>query len=152
IDITTTGSVNIQKSIFEATAPLNLKVNGSASVTISFNEFRSSNYVTFSAPTPEDSPILTIGGSTSGAKLFQGNNIGAGIVLIQGMSGWQIGGLDDGLSNIFVGPRCVLTLDSSSNAVIQGNYIRHDYHGGWSQGFALRFLGSTDNALAEHNV
>src|SRR5262249_11299202 len=108
ISVTTTGVVDLENSIFEATAPLQLAVNGGASVTINNNELRSTNYVTYVSSDPTKSPILDLSGDTSGAKVMQGNNIGAGIVLITRMSGWQIGGLHDAQSNILVGPRCVI--------------------------------------------
>jgi hypothetical protein len=152
VDVTTTGGVDISGSIFEATAPLRLVVNGSAPISLVGNELRSTNYVTYVSADPTRSPILDISGSTTGTKMMQGNNIGAGIVHITGMSGWQIGGLRDSQSNIFIGPRCVLNLEDSPNATIQGNYLHHDYYGGFSQGFNLQFSGSSDHALAEHNV
>lgn len=152
IAVTTTGSVDISGAIFEATAPLRLVVNGRAPIHLIDNEFRSTNYVTYVAWDPTRSPILELSGNTSGPKVMQGNNIGAGIVRIAGMSGWQIGGLRDSEGNIFMGPRCVLELDSSSHAIIQGNYLRHDYYGGFSQGFNLVFSGDSNGALAEHNV
>jgi len=51
-----------------------------------------------------------------------------------------------------VDPRAVLDLVNAPNAVIQGNYLRHDYNGGFSQGFNLVMQGASGNALAEHNV
>ena len=152
IDVTTTGAVDISGSVFEATAPLRLAVNGSAPIRITGNEFRSTNYVTYVSSDPHRSPILDLSGTTYGAKVMQGNNIGAGIVRITAMRGWQIGGLRDSQANILLGPRCVLDLVDSSDAVIQGNYLRHDYYGGFSQGFNLMQRGTSDGALAEHNV
>jgi hypothetical protein len=46
----------------------------------------------------------------------------------------------------------VLDLNNASNAAIQGNYLRHDYNGGFSQGFNLLMQGASGQALAEHNV
>ena len=152
IDVATTGAVDISGSTFEATAPLRIAVNGSAPISITKNEFRSTNYVTYVSADPTRSPILDLSGTTSGSKLMQGNNIGGGIVHITGMSGWQIGGLEDSQSNILVGPRCVIALEDSPNATIQGNYMHHDYYGGFSQGFNLQAIGASDPALAEHNV
>ena len=152
IDVTTTGAVDIAHSVFEATAPLHLVVDGSAPIRIIGNELRSTNYVTYVSADPTRSPILDLSGSTSGAKVLQGNNIGAGIVHIEGMSGWQIGGLQDSQGNILVAPRCVIALENSPDAVIQGNYMHHDYYGGFSQGFNLQLDGGSDHALAEHNV
>jgi hypothetical protein len=152
IDVTTSGGVEIDGSTFEATAPLRLAVNGTSPVTIRNSEFRSTNYVTYVSSDPNKSPILDISGNTSGAKVMQGNNVGAGIVRISGMSNWQIGGLKDSLGNVFIGPRVVLELNSSSNAQVQGNYLRHDYYNGFSQGFNLMLSGNSNNVLAEHNV
>jgi hypothetical protein len=152
IDVTTQGAVDITGSVFEATAPLRLVVNGSAPVAVHRNEFRSTNYVTFVSSDPTKSPILSLSGNTTGTKAMQGNNIAAGIVLISGMANWQIGGLTDSDSNILIGPRCVIDLEASSQATIQGNYMRHDYRGGFSQGFNLQFGAGSDRALAEHNV
>jgi hypothetical protein len=83
---------------------------------------------------------------------MQGNNLAAGIVHITSMAGWQVGGLRDSQSNVFIGPRCMLDLDGSPNAVIQGNYMHHDYYNGWSQGFNLQLTDGGGNDLAEHNV
>ncbi len=152
IDVATSNAVDIANTIFEATAPLRIAANGSAPIRIANNEFRSSNYVTYVSGDPTRSPILDLSGTTSGSKVMQGNNIGAGIVHISGMPGWQIGGLVDTQSNILVGPRCVIDLESSPGATIQGNYLHHDYYGGFSQGFNLQLGGSSDHALAEHNV
>ena len=46
----------------------------------------------------------------------------------------------------------MLHLVNSSNNTIQGNYLHHDYHGGFSQGFNIWLEGSSDNELIEHNV
>lgn len=151
IDVTTTGSVRLSHDVFEATAPVHLAVNGAGSVTIENNELRANNFVTFVSHDPAKSPVLRVSGTATGAKRFVGNNVAAGIVELVGMSGWQIGGLSSALGNVFIGPRCVLSLVGSNAAVIQGNYLHHDYYGGFSQGFNLYFDGS-DGALAEHNV
>ena len=151
MDITTEGDVTADDAVFEATAPMRFVVNGSGALAIRKSEFRSSNFVTYVANNPDATPILQFAGNTSGAKVFSGNNIAAGYVSIEGMSGWQIGGLTAADSNVFIGPRALLRVSNSSNAVIQGNYLHHEYKGGWSQGFNLLTPGST-NLLAEHNV
>ena len=152
IDVATTGAVEISDSIFEATAPIRLAVGGTAPIAIRNNELRASNYVTYVSADPSKSPILDLSGATTGAKTLQGNRIAAGIVHITAMAGWQIGGLTDALGNLLIGPRCVIQLDGATGATIQGNYLRHDYYGGFSQGFNLAFGGTSDGALAEHNV
>jgi hypothetical protein len=149
--VTTTGAVNVTQSIFEATAPLQLTVNRQAPVTLSGNEFRANNLLTWTTNNPEATPILDLAGSTTGAKRFIGNNVGAGLVRISGMNGWQIGGMTPPDSNVFMGPRAVLEIDNATSGTIQGNYIHHDYKGGWSQGYNLDAQESA-GLLAEHNV
>jgi hypothetical protein len=152
IDITTTGGVSVEDSVFEATAPVRLTANGTAAIAVKNNEFRSTNFVTYFASDPSRSPVLQLSGDTSGGKTMQGNRFGGGIVRFENSDGWQVGGVAPGEGNILIGPRAVLAFSGSSNAVIQGNYDLHDYHGGWSQGFNLYFDNGSNGALAEHNV
>jgi hypothetical protein len=152
MDVITTGSVSVEGSVFEATAPMQLEANGTAAITIRNNEFRSTNFVTYVASDPSRSPVLQLSGSASGGKTVQSNRFGGGIVRFVDSDGWLVGGLAPGEGNILIGPRAVLSFSGSSNAVIQGNYDLHDYHGGWSQGFNLQFDNGSNGALAEHNV
>jgi hypothetical protein len=152
IDVTTTGGVSVQESVFEATAPVKLTANGTQPITIENNEFRSTNFVTYVASDPSRSPVLQLSGDTTGGKTVVGNRFGGGIVRFERSDGWQVGGLAAGQGNILIGPRALLAFSASSRAVIQGNYDLHDYHGGWSQGFNLYFESGSSKALAEHNV
>ncbi len=142
--------VDIQDSVFEATGAVHLGISG-GDVTIRGNEFRASNFIKFVPSKPECSPVILISGKTTGTKLFQSNRIGAGIVRFEGASGWLIGGESDALSNIMIGPRCVLALANCRDMRVIGNYIHHDYRGTWSQGFNF-YCENSDNILAEHNV
>jgi hypothetical protein len=152
LDVITTGSVSVRASIFEATGALRLGGAGSASLTVSHNEFRANNLLTYVASNPDVPVALELVGGTTGAKTVQGNRIGAGILRINGGDAWQIGGLAAGEGNVLMGPRAVLHVVNSSNDRIQGNYLHHDYHGGFSQGFNLWLEGSSDHELVEHNV
>ena len=152
MDVTTSGSITVQNSIFEATGAVRLAPQGGASLSLTGNEFRSNNLIDYVSGNPEVPVVLQLDGGAAGAKTLQGNRIGAGIVLLNGGSAWQIGGLGAGQGNIFMGPRAVLEIMDSTNDKIQGNYLLHDYHGGFSQGFNLWMQGSSGRALAEHNV
>ncbi|HZT78198.1 MAG TPA: hypothetical protein VFA27_16200 [Vicinamibacterales bacterium] len=152
LDVVTSGAVSIQNSTFEATGAVRVGVQGSASITIKGNELRANNFVTYVADDPEVPVMLELVGDTTGAKVVQGNRVAAGILRITRGSYWQIGGLSQGDGNILIGPRAVLQLVDTSNDTIQGNYLHHDYHGGFSQGMNLWFEGSSNHALAEHNV
>jgi hypothetical protein len=152
IDVVTSGAVSIQNSTFEATGAVRVGVAGSAPMTVKRNELRANNLLTYVADDPEVPVMLELVGDTTGAKVVQGNRLGAGILRVTRGSAWQIGGLASGEGNILIGPRAVLQLVDTSNDTIQGNYLHHDYHGGFSQGMNLWFEGSSGRALAEHNV
>lgn len=147
------GPVSIEDSVFEATGGVHLAVSGADAIDIRNNEFRSSNLLKFDPVDPGKSPIIRVSGKCTGAKRFQGNRIGTGIVLFHDMKGWLIGGSTDAESNILIGPRCVLTLERCQDFQIRGNYLNHDYTGGWGQAFNLNCVdGTCQNILVEHNV
>jgi hypothetical protein len=152
IDVATSGgSVEIVDSVFEWTGAVSLRVDGAGDITVVGNELRANNFIPFVSWQPQRSPILTFAGNSTGVKRLQGNRIGAGIVLVDRMSDWLIGGDTDAESNLLIGPRCVIDVTGSARPRIRGNYIHHDYHGGWSQGFNV-VLSGTSGALTEHNV
>jgi hypothetical protein len=151
IDVVTTGAVTIADSVFEATGGVRIGAIGADPITIARNELRANNLLTYVSSNPDVPVMLELIGGTTAAKTIVGNRIGAGILRVRG-NGWQIGGLDAASGNVLIGPRVVLELNDSSNNVIQGNYLRHDYHGGFSQGFNIVLWGSSDNELIEHNV
>jgi len=147
----TATSLDIQNTTFESTGAVSLTVSNSASVIN--NEFRSNNLLEFVGWNPDVPTILTLSGRTAATKLFQGNRIAAGRVVFDDTSQWLIGGDVDAASNILIGPRCTLNLSGgSSNITIRGNYDRHSYRGGWSQGYNLVGSGAGSDILVEHNV
>jgi hypothetical protein len=142
-------NVVIEDSIFEDTGSLNLTLSGTA--TVSRNELRANNRLTFVANNPEVPNVITLSGSrNTNAKVFQGNRVGAGRVIFSNTSNWLIGGDTDELGNILIGPRCTLNFTGSSDLIVRGNFSRHNYRGGWSQGFNFYHDRAT-NILAEHN-
>jgi hypothetical protein len=152
ISVATSGSVSIQDSIFEATGAMQFATQGGATVTVRNNELRANNLITYVADDPSVPVVLELSAGNGGARTVQGNRIGGGLLRINGGDGWQIGGLAAGEGNVLIGVRAVLDLVNSSNDLIQGNYLHHDYHGGFSQGYNLWLEGSSGNELAEHNV
>ncbi|HET6250966.1 MAG TPA: hypothetical protein VFE47_24975 [Tepidisphaeraceae bacterium] len=151
IEAATSGSIDIQGSTFDGTGALYLHSDGNSPITIRDNEFRASNLIQFVTNNPGKSPVIQFSGNNTGVKIFQANRVGSGIVRFERMSGWLIGGDSDNESNILIGPRCVLAMEGCRDFIVRGNYIRHDYFGGWSQGFAL-YCENCQNILAEHNV
>lgn len=147
----TAGGVTLDGTIFEATGAIALAVNGSGAFTVTNNEFRANNLLSYVAANPDVPVLLSLNGTTSGLKRLSGNRIGGGIVELDNTAGWQIGGLTDAESNIFIGNRALLNLRNVTNSRIQGNYIHHDYLGGFSQGFNLE-AWNPSGLLAEHNI
>jgi len=147
----TATALDIENTTFEATGAVTLTVTNGA--TLSNNEFRSNNLLTFEASNPDAPPVLTLRGKTAPTKLFQGNRIGAGRLIFENTSHWLIGGDTDATTNILIGPRCTLNiLSGSSNMTVRGNYSHHNYRGGWSQGFNLVASQAGSAILIEHNV
>jgi len=152
VSVTTSGSVSIEDSIFEATGAMQFATQGGASMTMRNNELRANNLITYVADDPSVPVMLELSANAAATKVVQGNRIAGGILRINGGDAWQIGGLTAGQGNTLIGVRAVLHIVNSSNDLIQGNYLHHDYHGGFSQGFNLWLEGSSGNELAEHNV
>lgn len=141
-------SAAIEGSTFEDTGPLDLKI-GDGKASISHNEFRANNRLTFVASDPSVPFIITLEGDGANSKLFSGNRVGAGQLSFGGKN-WLIGGDEDDQSNVLIGPRTVLNV-RSSKTVIRGNYSHHNYRGAWSQGFNFAYQGAAPDTLTEHN-
>jgi hypothetical protein len=102
-------------------------------------------------------PVVTLAGSSTGAKVFAGNNIGAGHVDMSGATNWTVGGSTDADSNVFIGPRVGIFIEAAGarNVTISRNFSQHLYHGGWSQGgnFELGSSVATSTTVNTfHNV
>lgn len=152
IEVTTNGgSVTIEHSIFEWTGADYFTVNGAGTVSIKYNEFRANAYIGYVSWNPDRSPFMQIKGNCTGRKVFAGNNVGAGFLSIKGMSKWLVGGNSDAETNVFIGPRMGTSIESSSGDTIRGNYMHHDYNGGWSQGYCCAFQSDSD-MVVEHTI
>jgi hypothetical protein len=153
IDVTTTGTVTIEDSVFDSTNGLALDLNGSASASIRHNLFRSNMRMPVGQypDGPSTVPVLFIGGSSAAAKTFAGNNVGAAPVHFENAKNWTIGGSSDRDTNVLIGPRTAFEIINSANMTVRGNFVHHNYYGGWSQGQLLEVHGSKP-LLVEHNV
>lgn len=151
VDITTSGNLAITNSIFEATAAMRFVVTGSGTLVVQGNECRENNLLTYSSVNPDATTVLELTASTTATPVFQGNNIGFGIVILNGGTNWDIGGTTPAESNVFMGPRAVLRVENATTPQIAGNYLHHEYKNGASQGFCLRMPGCV-NGTVEHNL
>jgi len=159
-DITTSGSVTIQNCRFYSTNPLRLSQSGSATASIRGNLWASSVRQPIGqqpAGYGISFPAVILTGSSSGAKAFAGNNVGAGWVDLSGATNWTVGGDTDADSNVFIGPRVGVYFDggSATNVTLRRNFSQHIYVGGWSQGgnFELGTSVATSSSVRSlHNV
>lgn len=154
IDVTTTGAITVEDSIFDGSNPVRLSAAGAGAVSIRRNVLRSNmrmpigQYPDPSIPSSPTYPVAELGGSGGGAKVFAGNNVAASYVTFSGPS-WVVGGDTDADSNVLIGPR--VGIYAGGTVQIRRNYSHHVYYGGWSQGSNFELGGGT-GVVAEHNV
>ncbi len=153
LDVAASAAIVIEDSIFDASNGLRLRLDGDATASVSRNLFRSNMRMPIGQQpdVPSTYPVLAVGGSSAAPKVFAGNNVAAGPVVFEQVSHWLIGGDTDADTNVLIGPRTALELRNSSHMTVRGNFVHHDYYGGWSQGQLLELHG-TAPILVEHNV
>jgi hypothetical protein len=159
IDVTATTPLTLENCNFDACGKLAFTLNGTATASISSNEFRANTLVPLSQYPDEtygdqsSFPALQLLGNSTGQKLYRGNNMGAGWLRLTGVNHWTIGGDSDGDGNVFIGPRVGIMLEGGSDHItVRRNYSRHVYFGGWSQGNNFELGASDNNVLVEHNI
>jgi hypothetical protein len=156
VEVTVGGgnALEISGSVFDRCGPPSLSANGQANVTITGNMFQPNilTPVSDQADYAGSHPSLTIAGSSTATKLFQGNNVGVSFVRFDRTSHWLIGGDHDADGNVFIGVRAGVELDDASDVIMRGNFSYHRYPFGWSQGHNLDFEGTDGTTLVEHNV
>jgi hypothetical protein len=152
--LTGTGLV-VEDCTFDGSNPLDFTVDGSATVSVAGNTFRSNMRQPIGqfpdSMNQSSYPVVTFHGSSTVAKSFRGNNVGAGWILFTTTQNWLVGGDNDGDANVLMGPRVGLYADRATAMQFRGNYSHHIYYGGWSQGSNFE-LGGGASMLAEHNV
>jgi hypothetical protein len=155
IQVTVAGSnaLEISGSVFDRCGPPALTANDQVPVTFSGNTLQPNilTPVTSEADYAGSHPSLKIGGNSTAAKLFQGNNVGVSFVVFAS-NHWLIGGDHDADGNIFIGVRAGAEFDSTTDITMRGNFAFHKYPFGWSQGHVIDFEISSSKALLEHNV
>jgi hypothetical protein len=159
MDVTTTAPLTLENCNLDGCGKLAFTLNGTATASISSNEFRCNTLVPLSQYPDEtygylsSFPALQLLGSSTGQKIYRGNNMGAGWLRLTGVNHWTIGGDSDADGNVFIGPRVGIMLESGSHHItVRRNYSRHVYFGGWSQGNNFELGASDNNVLVEHNV
>jgi hypothetical protein len=155
MDVTTSGTVTIEDSIFDSSNTIRISQTGSGTASVQRNLFRSNMRQTLGQNPGEGQggsyPAIRFGGSSTGAKVFAGNNVAAGWVGFSGVQNWTVGGDTDADSNIVIGPRCGIWVEDARSTAVKRNFSHHAYAGGWSQGNNMELNGSA-GITVEHNV
>ena len=157
IDVITTGSATIEDSVFDSSNPIELRMNGAAAASVRRNLFRSNMRMPIGQlPYPPTTvPLITFSGSSATPKTFAGNFVAAGPIWFDNANrwtiGWAVGAESNADSNVLIGPRTAFELNDCANMTVRGNFVHHNYYGGWSQGQLLELHGTTP-LLVEHNV
>jgi hypothetical protein len=161
VDVTTTGAVTIEDSVFDWSNTVRVAPNGTAAASVRRNTFRSNmrmpigqfpdSYTSPESPNGGSYPVVRVGGTSTGTKVFAGNNVGAGWVAFQDTRQWVVGGATDADSNVLIGPRVGIHVLDSSAMQVRRNFSHHVYYGGWSQGNNFELQGATATTV-EHNV
>jgi hypothetical protein len=148
-----TNTIEISGSVFDRCGPLGLTANDQAPVILQGNTIQPNTLtpVNSEADYAGSHPSITVSGSSSAAKRFQGNNVGVSFVRFD-TNHWLVGGDTDAEANVIIGVRATLELINSVDNTIRGNFVYHRYPYGWSQGHNLDFEGSTSPIVVEHNV
>ncbi len=155
IDLTTSSGLVVEDCNFDSSNAVRFTIQGSAPASVKGNTFRS-NMRQPLGQNPDGNgspsfPAAVFQGMSTGTKVFQGNNGGAGWILFTTTQGWLIGGDGAADGNVLIGPRVGIYADRSQNLQIRRNYTHHIYYGGWSQGSNYE-LGGISTLTAEHNV
>jgi hypothetical protein len=84
IDVTTSGIITIEDSAFDSSNTIGLTSMGTATASIQRNVFHSNMRMPIgqNPGAPSSFPSLLIGGTSTGAKVFAANNVGAGWVYL----------------------------------------------------------------------
>jgi hypothetical protein len=156
IDVTTAGNVVIEDSIFDTSNTVSVSLGGTCTASVQRNTFRSNMRMPLgqfpdASISPPSYPVLQFAGASTGAKVFAGNNVGAGWADFGGTSQWVIGGSTDADSNVLIGPRAGIAIGNAHDIQIRRNFSHHVYYGGWSQGSNFEIEGATASTV-EHNV
>ena len=154
VDVTTSGAVTIEDCAFDNTNTVRIDLTGSATASVKRNVFRSNMRMPLGQQpgSPDSYPAVSFGGTSTGAKAFAGNNVGAGWVELINVRNWVVGGATDADSNVLIGPRVGISVtDGSSSVQVLRNFSHHVYFGGWSQGANFEFWDAP-MVTAEHNV
>jgi hypothetical protein len=115
------GSVRIENSTLDACSAIHLQTDGTSTARFSHNTVLENSVVAISKDIGNSGDFFTATGNSKQQKLFQGNFIPRGKVVIRAPN-WLVGGDRDADSNLFIGYRIGIVADGEGT-VVRGNYF-----------------------------
>lgn len=115
------GSVRIEHCTLHACSAIRLQTDGSSTASFRNNTILENSAVAISKDIANSGDCFTATGNSRERKLFQGNFIPRGKVIIRA-SNWLVGGDRDADSNLFIGYRIGIVADGEET-VVRGNYF-----------------------------
>jgi hypothetical protein len=157
IDVTAKGdgdAIVIENSMFHSCGAVHIANQGNSATVFRNNLFRETSMVPVTnLPFADSPPIFKATGSSPARKLFQGNEVRRSVVEFENTGNWLIGGDRDEDANLLTGPRGSLSIYTSSNMTVRGNYLHTDIPSfRYSQVHTLLVQSPCPGLVVEHNV
>ena len=157
IDVVAKGdgdAIVIENSMFHSCGAVHIANQGKSGTVFRNNLFRETSMVPVTnLPFNDSPPIFRASGSSPARKLFQGNEVRRSVVEFDNTTNWLIGGNKDEDANILTGPRGSLSIFTSSNMTVRGNYIHTDIPSfRYSQVHTLLVQTPCPGLVVEHNI
>lgn len=115
------GSVTIENSTLDACSAIRLQTDGASTASFRNNTVLENSVVAISKDVGNSGDFFTATGNSKERKLFQGNFIPRGKVVIRAPN-WMVGGDKDADSNLFIGYRIGIVADGEGT-IVRGNYF-----------------------------
>jgi hypothetical protein len=147
-----TGEVTIENCTLDACSAVHLQTNGTATAAVRNNTILDTSVVAITKNVEHSGDAFVASGNSTGRKVFQGNFVPRGKVIVRGPN-WLVGGDHDADSNLFIGMRIGIVADGAGT-VVRGNYFHllmplskeYPY---WSQ---VSVFTTGRQVVGEHNV
>ncbi len=160
MDVTTTGGIDIEGSLFEHSGEVRLLANGTAPVTVRGNTWNGNTAISITNITYSQSneapnagtPVVHFEGNSTGPKVFAGNRVAGTWVEFVNTNGWVFGGPTDGDSNVLVGLRAGIYAHAVGGFLYQGNYTRLLCPNRWTQCTNILMEFSGPGNVIEHSL
>lgn len=146
------GSIVIEDCVFDACSAIKLQLDGEATASFRHNTILENTVVATSKDVDRSGDAFQATGSSTSPKLFQGNFIPRGKVVLRGRN-WLVGGDNDADSNLFIGLRIGINADGAGT-IVRGNYfhLRMPINAEFPYWSQVSVVTTGRDVICEHNV